>query len=335
MTKSFSAKSVISVLGILVFLLIASPVPGKALESWDDISFTGIAYGNNTFVMTGWDSTNEVGCIFTSSDGNDWTAREKTPGLGIGEVAYKNNTFIATGWDGTIFISTDGVRWSKEKCGTPKDLRSVTYGNGTFVTVGEFCAVCTSTDGKNWEEQKSIITRALALMSFSLRDIAYGNNTFVAVGVMTKYPNHGVILTSLDGITWLPTLILPFYPIQGVVYGNNQFIVVGDENTVRSSLDGYNWTGIQITSNNKMRFRTIDYENNIFLVSGSDPINECSYIFISSDGENWSVASADCYAGIYAFAYGNGIFIGAGPGSYYYTSTDGYYWERHSLTWKE
>ena len=113
-------------------------VPARALcdglDAWWNqyVSFSGVTYGNSTFVAVG-----ESGTILTFSDGVGWTPRTSGTTKDLTGVTYGNSTFVAVGYSGTIATSSDGVKWKPRTSGTTKNLAAVTYGNSTFVAVGE------------------------------------------------------------------------------------------------------------------------------------------------------------------------------------------------------
>ncbi|MBI5638791.1 MAG: hypothetical protein HZA17_00035 [Nitrospirae bacterium] len=111
------------------------PIPARTFRS--DYLSSG-TYGNGTFVIVSWSSTNHVmtsGYILTSTDGITWTqAYESIPGLH--GVKYGNGFFVAVGNYGTILYSTDSLTWSTAPSVTTELLSGISYGKGTFVAIG-------------------------------------------------------------------------------------------------------------------------------------------------------------------------------------------------------
>ena len=101
----------------------------KTSGTTDD--FSGVTYGNGTFIAVGGGGT-----ILTSVDGTTWTSRTSGPTDDFSGVTYGNGTFIAVGYGGTILTSADGITWTSRTSGTTNPLSGVTYGNGTFMAVG-------------------------------------------------------------------------------------------------------------------------------------------------------------------------------------------------------
>ena len=105
---------------VLVFcLLFFLPIISNAdpLDNWhmrnplpqtQSNSLSGVFYGNNTFVATGWWN----GMLLTSADGTEWTVRTSGIASGLTKAAYGNNTFVVMGVDGIILTSPDGISWT-------------------------------------------------------------------------------------------------------------------------------------------------------------------------------------------------------------------------------
>jgi hypothetical protein len=210
---------------------------------------TGVAYGNGTFVVVGWNT------ILTSSDGATWTKRlETSDWLGLDGVTYGNGLFVAVGDFGAILTSSDGVTWTRLRTsGTGNYLHGVTYGNGLFVAVGDWGTILTSPDGVNWTPRTSGT-------SYSLIDVAYGNGLFVAVGW------NGTILTSPDGVSWTQRTLETDNAFLGVTYGNGLFVAVGGPGAILTSPDGVNWT--QQTPPTGNTLFDVTYGNGLFVAVG-------------------------------------------------------------------
>ena len=184
-------------------------------------AISGIAFGENTFVATGFS-----GVILTSSDGATWTPRTSGTTNNLFEVIYGNGQFVTAGVSGTVLTSSDGITWTPQDSGTTNNLFGITYGNNKFVAVGGLITVA-SPDGITWTPQNPGV---------SLYGVTYGGSKFVAVGL------SGAVLTSSDGITWTPQASGTSTALSYVSYGNGSFIAVGDSGAVLTSSDGITWT---------------------------------------------------------------------------------------------
>jgi hypothetical protein len=85
----------------------------------------------------------------------------------------------------------------------------------------------TSTDGSNWVLDQWRIHGVEYGGSDFVNGIAFGNGQFVVVGGgWDAAPN---ILTSTDGVNWVPRqLSAPFPILYGIGYGNGRFVAVGN-----------------------------------------------------------------------------------------------------------
>ncbi len=93
------------------------PLPRKAL-------LYGIASSATTFVIVG-----ELGTIYTSTDGTEWTSQLTTLGTTfLSGVTHGDSTFVAIGEAGAIATSPDGVVWTRQVADTTKSLFDVAYG---------------------------------------------------------------------------------------------------------------------------------------------------------------------------------------------------------------
>lgn len=103
-------------------------------------------------------------------------------------VAFGGGTFVVVGHAGGIVSSSDGIQWTPAPVDTVGNLEAVAYGAGLWVT-GGLAFLATSPNAATWT-QRSIPTRS------TIRGLTYAAGRWVAVG------DHGVILTSTDGVTW-------------------------------------------------------------------------------------------------------------------------------------
>ena len=235
-----------------LFSGIVSSIDGTI--SWAPSNFTSVSanlnaltFNNGRFLAVG-----NGGAILLSTDGTSWTQEISGTTQDLLAVCNYGGGFIAIGANGTIITSVDGVIWSNIPLVTTNTLYGITNGNGRYVAVGAAGTVISSTDGINW--QTSLTSSPLPDLKgvvFGAPQLAYlysiqnGYNisnlpaaTFVAVGV------NGILLTSLDGITWTTQNPLPSTSLNAVTYGH-QFIAVGDGNSIFSSIDGITWIPTQ------------------------------------------------------------------------------------------
>jgi hypothetical protein len=212
----------------------------------------GLSFGNGTFVAVGkgysLEDGAEIGAVLTSPDGTTWTVR--TPPVGSEStlwttVAYGGGVFVAIGldysdWATVRFMRSadNGVTWTMgvlTASGAAGQSRSLTYGNGKFVFVyGN--DVWTLPDGETTWAQGTLLPTDPNNVFWS---VTHDGTKFVASG--------GGTATSSDGITWSRGLDYTQgvdIQMDGIWYGNGLFLGRAG-NTLRSSLDGVNWTTVK------------------------------------------------------------------------------------------
>ena len=144
----------------------------------EDQNWSGIAYGNSTFVAVGDASYNKI-MWASSNDINTWTmvTSPATDSLWK-DVAFGNGKFVAVAKQGTtenFIYSSDGKNWTAvDALESLSDWSSITYGDGKFVVVSESSNyTALSEDGINWT--------AVSDVSGTWKGVAYGDDKFAAV----------------------------------------------------------------------------------------------------------------------------------------------------------
>ena len=194
--------------------------------------YTGLAYGNNTWVA----ATMHTGTVaFSTDDGDYWLTISEVFGsgkvMGSGCVAFGDGKFVlmlggtAAAPQGSSAISTDGQAWTAYSL--PSEVQTVawsdiTYGDGKFVAVGNWQSAATSQmiysfDGITW------LTGSGA-GSVSYVSVVYADNKFVAGA-----SGVGGTAWSTDGITWNAegTTITQSNGWRALAYGDGKFVAVG------------------------------------------------------------------------------------------------------------
>ena len=211
--------------------------------NWTNIplGFTGTVYcvaynGSNLFVMGGTFSS----CLYTSSNGIDWTANGQTLLTGIYSVVYAANisTWVAVGngASNTIIYSTNGTTWNGAGSIMTTQVLGVAY-NGTnlFVAIGYGGSfrLATSVNGISWTGRT---TSAFPTYGYG---ISYSSNgTWLATG--TGNPN---VAYSTDGTTWTSTVhIASMTNGYGTAFLSNTYLVCGTAGGVFTSANLTSWT---------------------------------------------------------------------------------------------
>ncbi len=267
---------------------------GKGVLDPQVAGFSGIAYGNGTWVALG----NSVGQNefhwLTSADASTWTPHSQalpsgsTTG-GSSKVHFLNGHFVffATHSDGGfantyVFTSSDGLTWTQTK------VRNGAVGVAEFdgsptltVAAGGNGAQIYSSDLTTWNSGPVVTNGG----SYSHDDLAYGSGHFVS----TINGFGGQSYTSTDGATWTP--ISGFATPGGfyLEYGNGVFLA-GSGDEMWKSTDGATFT--KYTTNHPfLRFPnsgSMRFAGGRFLCQAGDFTSGRPGYIASTDGVTWT-----------------------------------------------
>jgi hypothetical protein len=166
--------------------------------------------------------------IITSRDGVTWSNVLTGAFFRLHGITFGNDLFVAVGQPGKVMTSANGLDWESHQAGF-QYLKSVTYGNGLFVAVGEAgpAEIAKSTNGLDWT------TAPTGLAGGELDEVFFANGQFVATG------DHGFIMTSPDGLTWVQRHSPTDTNLRGIAFGEGAFIIVGNNQIIlQSGLSG-------------------------------------------------------------------------------------------------
>lgn len=187
----------------------------------------GVAFGANIYVA----ADIAAGKVFTSPDGDTWSAAATLNASGLFGVCYSQSLgiFIVVGGDGYIATSDDGINWISRTSGVSGFLNRVRDLNGTLIAVGNGGVILTSTDGINWTQRVSGVTDAL-------QDVAFDGTTYIAVG------NTGRILSSTSLSTWTPRTSGVSSHLRVALASSAGFLAAGASGIVRISTNVISWS---------------------------------------------------------------------------------------------
>jgi hypothetical protein len=181
----------------------ATPVTSK---------LNAIASNGTTVVAVG-----DLGTLFSSLDGSNWTAIAALPGTpNLYGVSYAAAGYwVVVGQNGFISTSPDLANWTT-RYSTGPTLRGVTANSANvFVAVGDSGAFVKSADGITWTAQTAISTA-------NLNAVSTDSAQFITVG------QGGAIYTSLDGSSWVAaTSSSNTNDLTAVVGTVNKYVAVG------------------------------------------------------------------------------------------------------------
>jgi predicted regulator of Ras-like GTPase activity (Roadblock/LC7/MglB family) len=279
---------------------------------------------------------------------SDWTSRLEVP-QPLYDVVWDGQVFIAVGHAGAIWTSADGLVWEAQTSGTSRDLYAVAaYGGDIFAVSG--ATVLMSTDhGETWNLRSQpgyILLTAVAVnvsriaaigvdASFVAKiaksedrgdtwqvddfvawasDLIYQNEIFLAT------TGDSVVLSS-DGELWSETLVDERDTLGWLwvaIHDGDQFFVAGEEGTVLSSADGFNWTRIP-TPNANVDYRSAARDGSRLLLAGGVSYEDWEegvyYPFglsTADGGATWEVFDIEAGFQSNSMAWGNGRFVSVG-----------------------
>jgi hypothetical protein len=320
------------------------PVPGNR-------GFGCLIFADDRFMGAG-----ELGVVFTSPDGTNWTCTGFSP-VGFPEaVAYANGAYVMVGGGvpgmlgggslaGETASSADGARWVREDWPgevSPTNVvgLSIAYGNGVFTALIGFMsaqAIMTSPNGSQWTAQ------TFGDIS-DIWDLVFGNGLFAAVA--SDASGDTFLLTSADGLLWTRHAC----SIGGSgAAGQARLVRLGYGNGTFVALAGWGGTGPYaagilaeavspdcslwttnavpwpdgITPQGGLGGQEIAYGNGTFLC-----LCDGGNVALSTNGLSWAIRSSGMTNGISCLAYGNGVFVATIPGkvSPPVVSSDGVHW---------
>lgn len=200
----------------------------------------------------------DLGTVMTSGNGVDWTLELPPPGvtnttfLGVGGTT---NLLVAAGDGGTIIYS-------------PNNTMDIIVTNESGVSTQTV-----STLGVIWYQSPAVTANPLQGVG------VLGSSLYVVTG------GRGTILTSTDGIAWLPRVSPTTNLLSGVTGWPGGAVAVGDDGTVLTSTDGISWMPQPANTTNWL-FR-VRWLNGVLVAVGQN-----GTILTSTDGESWTQRSS-------------------------------------------
>lgn len=255
-------------------------------------------------------------------------------------AAFGNNTFVAIGdkalFDHTpiMYVSKNGVIYDKVEVDLPNEFfNGLVFGNGLFVGVFQ-SKVIYSEDGRSWT------TVSLEKKHFGAR-ICFGIDTFMFV---TTEDGANVCYTSKDAVTWTAHNMPSIHEAEnyhGLCCGDGKFVAVTSTPTrVTVSNDrGETWSDLKPVSGFRDA-KEIIYGHGKYIIRGGNSSGlNIKQIAISKDLSTWDVL-CDSSENWHPESIGitNTGFCARAMmrekdgyiGYRYFSSEDGYTWNRNS-----
>ncbi|MEJ2619466.1 MAG: hypothetical protein P8163_04240 [Candidatus Thiodiazotropha sp.] len=203
-------------------------------------------------------------------------------------------------------------------------LHDIAWNGSLLVAVGINGTIITSPDHEQWTVQNSGT-------ELIFESVIWTGSQFVAVG--GTYSQTGLVATSPDGIAWTVQntgITTPFYD---VAWDGNQMIAVGEQGTIARSMDGINWSQVQVSANGLELFYGIEWTGERFVAVGMDGTGGIT--LISPNGTQWSEASVPSVSGSFAgigawptdVVWTGNLAVAVGTNGLILSSSDGRIWE--------
>ena len=188
-------------------LLVAVGDAGIILSSSDGIAWTPHASGTTRalFGVT-WTGTQVVavgsrGVVASSLDGLSWSATNISGSPMLRSIASAGSQTIAVGDGGAIYTFASNV-WTARVSGTTDDLTSVVTNGTVTIAAGQNGKIITSNSAlTTWSARSSPFS---GKQTSGMHGSRWTGSYFVMVGHGGTFTQpQGVIMDSLDGITWV------------------------------------------------------------------------------------------------------------------------------------
>lgn len=220
----------------------------------------GVTWTGSRLVAVG-----DAGTVLTSPDGSAWTQRSSGTTRPLFAVTWTGSQVIAVGARGAVTSSLDGLSWSGTTITGSPNLRSIAASGAQIIAAGDGGAVYTFA-GSSWTARSTgisddlasvatngtvaiaagqggrVITSSSSLTVWTARtspfsgqqtsgmhDLRWTGSEFVMAGhgVSFSHP-QGVVMNSLDGITWIVRLTGPSITIRGTATSSTTTIAFGE-----------------------------------------------------------------------------------------------------------
>ena len=214
--------------------------------------------------------------------GGDWVARFPTPTVSdLYDVATDGSArVVAVGTRGAILSSADMTTWTTINTGVQDDFLNVIYNGSQYAAVGSLGHVLTSPNGVNWN------TRTPSSVSSDVLECIVWTGTKFIVGgayVTSSNTSAGLVLTSVDGVTWQRITLPAMKPIKRIVWTGSLLVGLMSGSTA-TSLDGSTWAVHNLpasAANGGTSTVSLVWTGSQLLVSGST-------LWSSVNGLDWS-----------------------------------------------
>jgi len=283
------------------------------------------------------------------TDAIDWTVRLTVP-LPLIDVVWDGQVFIAVGFGGTILTSVDGIDWVARESATDDALLAAAVFGSDIYAVGESVIFLSTDHGETW----TIKARPYAFIGTA---VAANTSHVVAMGTVPDLgipriaisedrgetwqtmnfswstgdlicrdglfvtPSGCGVLVSTDGKQWneIDVCEEDAELDEVIVHDDSRFFVAGDDGTVYSSFDAFNWTELS-TPLVDVYYEGAAWNGTQLMLAGGvrsyqnrhDGTYRPIGISSSDGGASWDIFGIDTGYDSNGLAWGNGRFVSVG-----------------------
>jgi hypothetical protein len=279
----------------------------------------------------------------------DWTSRLSELPYVLNDVTWDGDVFIAVGDGGAILTSSDGIDWVPRESGTTAKLNAVAAFDSDIFVVGDQTVLYSTDHGEHWSPVGNFIGRYLpavvvtssqVVVSGAVYDLAfpfisisedrgntwqtpvfwtasdliYGDGIFIGLEDRWFDFLQTRVIVSADGKAWNEIIVSDEgVALNAIVHDGSQFIVAGNDSTVFSSFDGYNWTELQ-TPVMDVDYLSAAWSGSTVVLAGGPnlPLERPVGIASIDGGMTWDVFNIHGYFQSRGLAWGNGQFVSVG-----------------------
>ena len=261
--------------------------------------FSGLAYGNGT-----WVATQSDGGVWTSTDLKAWTRRIwgsaefDNVGSYVSGLAFHKGKFYLSGMvtlSGSglrrvvLATSVDGLSWSIAYEGTVSTGIEVVKSVGDRVFLYGYYGALQSSDGSYWSVE------ATNFGGSRITDVSGSPDKYAALVTDGKVTN--VSTRGIAGSMWSEqTLVAPAI-LWGIAYGNGMWVAVGEGGSVYVSSDTKVWQSRDLKATAVQR--AVNFVNGRFFVH-----DDAGAVRASVDGVTWELLSVPGVSSNFQFMTG-------------------------------
>jgi len=277
------------------------------------LQLNDVVWDGQVFIAVGDDAA-----VLTSDEGIDWVARESATDYALYAITAFDSDIYAVGGSGVLLSTDHGETWTVKV--QPGFLGFVGLGvvaNSsqvivTGIDVGFVPHIAISEDrGETWQTM---------IVSWGTSDLIYRDGLFVApglTGVLSGGPLVPCVIVSTDGKQWSEMVFgEEVASLRTIIHDDSQFFVAGEDGTVFSSFDGFNWTELSTP------LEDVDYSGGAWngtqlilagrVSSNQDGTYRPIGISSSDGGTSWDSFGIDTNYESRGIAWGNGRFVSVG-----------------------